>query len=327
MFCPRQYLASASPWLLFTNATYNTPQILQLYAIDDHVARGRSYCQLLLTASSEDIYFTHVNKTVTITLLDDDSAALIVTKGTLIALQPSSSQQSMQLMINEGSSGQFDISLHSRPLFSVSAVFTMASSRITINSAVHFTPATWNVTQPVAVTAPHNGIVEGPKWDFVTISLDTDDSTYSTLSYGIGVLVIDTDTPDVFQVSPPLTNTTDRGGSAEVHVILVLPITGPVHVSIFTNRQDIATASPSFLSFDPDQLGQVQTVMITGVKDDIITGNRSYEVLFVGTGSGVSNSVSVELIGIDTNYAALNCSKNYLIVNETGTCISNTLAQ
>jgi len=317
MYCPRQYLASSSAWLLFINDTYNTPQTLQLYAIDDNVARGSSYCQLLLTATSEDIYFNNANKTVTITLLDDDTAGLIVNKGTLVALQSSSSEVT-QLMINEGNSGHFDVSLRNQPLFNVSLVFTMASSRITINPAIHFTPVTWNITQPVSVTAAHDGIVEGPQWDFVTISFDSDDSTYSHLSFGIGFLVIDIDTPSVFQVSPPLSNTTDRGGTAEVHVILVLSISGPIHITTLISKDNVATTTPSFLTFDPDQLGQFQTVVITGVKDDIITGNRSYEVLFAASGSGVSDSVSVKLTGIDTNYAALNCSKDYLIVNETG---------
>ena len=142
--------------------------------------------------------------------------------------------------------------------------------------------------------------------------------TYSQLSFGIEFLVIDIDSPSVFQVSPPLSNTTDRGGTVEVHVILVLSITGPIHITTLISKDDAATAAPSFLTFDPNQLGQSQTVVITGVKDDIITGNRSYEVLFAASGSGVSDSTSIELTGIDTNYAALNYSKHYLIVNETG---------
>jgi len=315
IYCPRQYFVPASPSLIFSNVTYDTSQILQLYAIDDNVARGTSNCSLLVTASSEDVYFANVNRTVTITIFDDDSSGIIVNKGTLTALQSSGSQL-VQLMINEGTSGQFDISLHNQPLFNAAVVFLTTSSRIIINSTIHFTPATWNVTQSVSVSVPHDGIVESAQWVFVTISLDTNDATYSQLSRDIGLLVIDTDIPQVFQVSPPLTNTTDRGGSAELHVILVLPISSSIDISILISSNNIATASPSFLIFDPSQLGQAQTVTITGVRDSVITGNRTYNVLFVGSGN--VNSASVYLTGIDTDYAALNCSKQYLVVNETG---------
>jgi len=312
--CDRQYFIPKAPSLIFYNTSYSTAQTVQLHAINDNIMQGDTVCHLSLNASSDDIYFAGAHNNITIRLIDDDTAGIVVTAGSLLELQDDDSQ----LAISEGSTGYFGMSLHSQPLDAVDAIFEVASSRIIITTSANFTTHSWNSTQHVQLSAPSNGIAEGAKWDLLTISLATTDQEYLTLTREINFLVIDTDAPQVFQLSPPLANTTDRAGSATVSVILVLPISGPIHISIFTTSSGIATVQPSMITFTPDQLGHAQSVRITGVPDNIITGNQIYDVDFIASGSGVTTSASVELTNIDSDHAGLNCSKYYLVVNETG---------
>jgi len=306
---------------VFTNVSYATVQTLQLFSINDNSVEGDTSCELMVSASSHDIYFSGVHTSINITLLEDDSVGIIVTAGSLLSLQAGNSQ----LMIREGTTGYFGLSLHSQPLSNVSVAFTTASSRIIVTSSSKFTAASWNSTQQIWINAPSNGIVEGPKWDLLTITLISDDVLYNERSIAINFLVVDADMPDVFQVSPPLTDTTDRAGTTEVHVLLVWSIPGPIHITMPVNQQDIVTVSPPSLTFDPDQLGQSQSVIITGVPNNIITGNRTYDVSFIATGSGISDIASLEMLNIDTDIAELNCSKSQLIVNELGMFIGRLL--
>jgi len=311
--CERQHIVPASASFIFTNVTYSINQTLQIYANNDNVVRGNSICELVLQTSTKDPYFDHVMSNVTITLIEDDEAGIVITNGSLPSLQ----QDNSQLMIKEGTSGYFGIMLHSQPLDNVVALFSVASGRIHLSPSEEIHISQWNITQSVHVNAPENGIAEGPQWGHLTITLATTDQVYKNQKRDIDFLVLDDDIPEVFQVSPPLRNTTDRGGTAMLHVVLALAIDAPIHINIFSTRKNIATVQPSQLTFKPNQVGEFQSVEITGIVNNIITGNQTYDVRFEGTGIGLI-SASVALSNIDMDYAALNCSKSYLIVNELG---------
>jgi len=198
----------------------------------------------------------------------------------------------------------------------VSILFTSSDNHVNVTSAVLFTSSTWNITQHVIVYAMTAHSVQ---WHSITVTVNTTDTMYAALtSRELLILVTGADVKDVIQVSPPLSNTTDRGGQSHLFIVLTNNIPGPIHVTVQCSREDIVTWEPHTLSFTPSMFHTAQLVDVTGKSDHRITGNATYQVEFSAIGSTIAENMRVQLTQIDMDHAALNCSRQTLTVNETG---------
>jgi len=300
--------------ILFNFSTFDTPQTMQIQAIDNTDVEGDVRCVVQFEVKTQDVYFQNItNSEFMVTLVDDDVAGIVISNGSMQSLQ----QDNSQLMMYGGSTAFFDISLQSQPLADVSILFTSSDNHVNVTSAVLFTSSTWNITQHVIVYAM---TADTAQWHSITVAVNTTDRMYAALtSRELLILVTDADASDVIQVTAASSNTTDRGGQSRLFIVLMKNIPGPIHITVQCSREDIVTWEPHILSFTPSMLHSVQSVDITGIVDHIITRNISYQIEFSVTGSGIVEHVNMQLTQVDMDYAALNCSTHNLTVNEAGT--------
>jgi len=309
--CQRQYLVPASPVVTFNDLTYANPFGFQLFAVNDNLMQGNGSCVIVINSISSSADFNDLSASLVITVIDDDTAGIVMTNGSLHSLTADNSK----LMIYELTSGYIGVQLQSEPNADIT-IDSSTSSKALTSSDITISPDQWNTIQHLSITA---NSIASTEWVSLSLELQTADTRFQSLSYHIDVLVIDTGNPDVIQVSPALANTTDTANdTTQVYVILVHPIPGPITVSMSSSNPSLAYLSPSSIQITPDMMGVVNPVTITGVQDNIATGNQSFIAFFRASGSGVDTTVSLQLYHIDTDIPALNCTPKQVFVNETG---------
>jgi len=250
-----QRLAFHPQVIVFNLSTFDTPQTMQIQAIDNTDVEGDMRCVVQFEVQTQDVYFQNItNSEFMVTLVDDDVAGIVINNGSMQSLQ----QDNSQLMMYGGSTAFFDISLQSQPLADVSILFTTSDSHVNVTSAVLFKSSTWNITQNVSVYAM---TADSDQWHSITVTVSTTDKMFGALtSRELIILVADPNDSNVIQVfvSATLGNTTDRGETSRLFVVLMKTIPGLVNITVQCSREDIVTWKPHTLSFTPNMFHTAQ---------------------------------------------------------------------
>jgi gliding motility-associated-like protein len=150
--------------LTFTSANWNTPQTVKVTGVDDAIDHNDSATITIAVndASSADSFDALADKTVAITLTDDDTASFTVSKNTMT--------------INENAgTGTFTVVLDTEPTSNV--VFDITSSptgEATVSATeLTFTTANWNTAQTITVTGVDDNVTTN---DTAIISIAVNDS-------------------------------------------------------------------------------------------------------------------------------------------------------
>jgi len=148
---------TATPAVLtFTQANWDTPQAVQVQAVDDDVAEGAIHTTSLThKTESADPFYNGYEPTVSVTVTDNDIAGVALSQATL--------------NVGVGQTATYTIVLTSRPTSGVAidlvaggnASATGASCQDSDgnNDCVLFTPDNWNVPQTVTVRASGAGSI------------------------------------------------------------------------------------------------------------------------------------------------------------------------
>eukprot|EP00698_Gefionella_okellyi_P004951 TRINITY_DN1456_c0_g1_i3.p1 TRINITY_DN1456_c0_g1~~TRINITY_DN1456_c0_g1_i3.p1 ORF type:complete len:2371 (+),score=516.66 TRINITY_DN1456_c0_g1_i3:4402-11514(+) len=229
-----------------------------------------------------------------------------------------------RLLMHEGDSAWFDVSLHSIPAQTVTVAVTFDVTGVNVftgmtsnATALTFTPALWNVSQQAFVIAHGDGLITGALWATVTIAATSADPGFALLKQ-MRILVLDADGTKAVQMSPPHNSTVNS--FEQLVVILTHPIANAISVSLTSSDTTQGIVAPASLIIQPSQLGVPFYVNLTGLDDGVINfGDVLYWIDAHAFGTGVDQQISYWLYNIDVNFAGLNVSKSAIRVNETGT--------
>jgi hypothetical protein len=264
-------LATVSPGTLsFTAANYNVAQNVIVTGVQDADLVGGS---TTVTASAPGATSGSFGVNVT----DDDVQRAVV--------NPSA------LSLTEGGNSSFGVTLAFAPISNITVNVLSGNTGVaTVSPAtLTFTPANFNVSQTVMVTAPQDA-------DLVANSTSVTVSEASITPGSVVVDVTDNDVQTVL-VSPGSLNIAE-GASTTFGVTLGFVPTASTTVTLSSGSTAVATASPATLTFTPANYNLSQTVTVTATEDvDLVTSSTTISASAPGATSG---SVSVSQTDNDT---------------------------
>ena len=245
--------------LSFDNSNWNTAQTVTVTGVDDSIVDSDITYPLTLTASSSDNNFNNKTATVNITNTDNDTRAIIVTPSTVTTTEA-------------GGQTTFTVALNALPSNDVTINITgldTTEGTLSTNSLT-FTPSNWNTAQTVTVTGVDDVNVDSD----ITypLTLTSSDNNYQTAT--VNITNTDNDTAGITVNSSTVT-TTEAGGQATFTVVLNTAPSDTVTINI-TGDDTEGSLDKSSLTFTPSNWNTAQTVIVTGVDDNIVDGNQRY---------------------------------------------------
>ena len=190
--------------------------------------------------------------TLTITIVDDDTSAIVVDK--------------TFLGIDEEDTGTFTVQLGAKPTANVTVTVKSGDSGAATvsHSSLTFTPSTWDTTQTITVRGVNDSDSDGESTT-ITLTAESGDAKYEGLEKGVGVSVADNDTLGL-HVAPASLNV-DEGGTATFTVRLGTEPAANVAVTVASSDTNLATVSDTTLQFTTSTWNTAQTVTITAPQE------------------------------------------------------------
>ena len=217
-----------------------------------------------------------------LTLADDDVAGIVTS--------PATSATSRVRTSEDGSTATVDVVLATEPTGDVRMdVASSDTAQGTVSPAMlTFTATNWNTPQTVTLTGVDDnpGAPDGSQNYTVTLTVDTAntaDSVYDALSAAtIHARNLDDEADvEVSIASGTTLMTTEGGGTATFTVRLLSAPEGDVTVPLVSSDPGEGRVSPSPLVFTAANATTAQTVVVTGVDDEVDDGDEPYRI---GTG-------------------------------------------
>ena len=292
-------VATVSGALTFTTGTWGTVQTVTVTGVNNAVAGGDGSATVSHAVTGYGAVSTAASVTVTVT--DDDTAGVTVSKA--------------ELTVAEGSTGTYTVKLNTRPGGSVTVTPSSSAGTVaTVSGALTFTTGTWGTEQTVTVTGVNNDVAGGD--GSATVS-------HAVTGYGavtaasVTVTVTDDDTAGVTVSKAELT--VAEGATGTYTVKLNTRPGGSVTVTPTSSAGAVATVSGA-LTFTTGTWGTEQTVTVTGVNNAVAGADGSATVSHAVTGYGaVSMAASVTVTVTDDDTAGVTVSKAELTVAEGAT--------
>ena len=254
--------------LTFTNGNWDTPQTITVTAPQDAdvVSETPVITIAVNDGSSDDIFDPVTDKTVNVTVTDNDTAGFsIVQSGGTTAVTEG------------GATDSFTVVLTAQPATNV--VFNISSNdttSATVSAAtLTFTNGNWDTPQTITVTAPEDAdiISETP---VITVSVNdaSSDNAWDPLAdQTVNVTVTDNDTANISIVESGGTTAVTEGGATDsfTAVLTVQPTTDVV-LNVSSNDTTSATVSAAMLTFTNGNWDTPQTITVTAPEDvDLIS--------------------------------------------------------
>ncbi|WP_020467890.1 beta strand repeat-containing protein, partial [Zavarzinella formosa] len=275
-------------FLTFTPANWNVPQTVTVTGIDDQVADGnQAYSIILGAATSTDPNYNGLDPTdVSLTNLDNDTAGF-----SAVVVGSSTTTEG-------GGTASFTVTLNSQPTGDVTIpVSSSNTAEGTANTtSLTFTPANWNIPQTVIVTGVDDQVQDGNQPYTIVLGAATSaDPNFNGLDPAdVPLTNLDNDTAGVSVAVIGSATTTESGGTASFTVVLNSQPTGDVTIPVSSSNTSEGTASVTQLTFTPANWNIPQTVIITGVDDQVADGNQTYSIIL-----GVAVSSDPNFNGLD----------------------------
>lgn len=283
----------SSSTITFNADNYDTPQTITVEGMDDSEADdNQDYKINFGSITTNDYnYSKQVIPEVTITNTDDEKAS--------IAVSPTSG-----LSTNEGgTSTSFNVVLSTKPGTDVvvSGFSSDNTSECSVSGSLTFTPDNWDTPQQVTVSGIDDFSIDGPQNCVITSTTSTsDDSVYQNKTISpVTVINVDNDVAGFTIIPNGAAITTEGGSQAQFSIVMNTLPYGDVSVSgITTSDTTEATVSPMNITFTPSDWNTPQTIVLSGVDDNMEDGDINYTVVF-------PNSTSVHPSDSDYNGLAL----------------------
>ena len=297
--------------LTFTTATWNTPQTVTVAAVDDLLNQGNRTV-FIIHAANGGGYSSMPSRTLPVSIIDNDSAALV--------LSPSSVTVS-----ESGTSAQVLISLASQPGSTVTVAATSNDTAVatTAPAALSFSPGSWNVPQAFTVTGVDDGNVASGNRSFSVSLSASGDAGYAGISASISGLCLDNDSKNLLIATSGSLQVTEGSAQTASYTLRLSQVpSAPVTVTL-ANPDGYVVVSPLTVDFTSANWMTPQTVTVRAVDDAIAQGphqatiTHAWTSLDPGYVSSVSLSVAIP-VG-DNDIAGIAVTPNTgLITTEIG---------
>ena len=245
-------LTVAPETLTFNASNWNTPQAVTLTAVEDEVDRADFVDTLRFISESTDDSFDSLNKTLPVSVTDNDTA------GTVLS--------SESIALDEGTSETVTFGLTSQP--TAETVFEITSSQASISVApqtLAFNANNWYTPQTLTLTASADDNA-ADETGTVTIQARAAnaDTNYNSGSTSIAVQINDTNTPSLQATLP---SEITEGQSTSFDVALSSAPSQDVVLEVISSQSTLLTASPSTVSFNQSNWNQPQSVTVNAPND------------------------------------------------------------
>ncbi len=311
--------------LIFTSATWDTPQVVEITGVNDTKVDGDVAFALeaIVSATDDEAYKSATPVTVSGVNRDDDKAAIVISPLTGLSV------------IESGTTTTFAVSLTAEPKANVTiAVASSDVSEVSVSpSVVEFTPANWSTPKVVTLTGVDDAISDGPK----VVTITTAPAVSSDLAYSgqnpddVAVTNVDNDMAG-FAVTPTSgLSVSETGTTATFTVALLTKPTASVTFPIASSAVSAATVSPASLTFTTTNYATPQTVTITGVDDQLADGLQNFTIVLgaaTSTDSNYNGANPADVSGatIDDDIAGVTVTPSTAVsVSETGTTATFTV--
>ena len=249
--------------LTFTPANWDTAQTVTVAAAQDAdaVNDAASITHAVVASRSADEFDAVNIAGVAVTVTDDETAGVTVSKSTLT--------------VDEGGSGSYTVVLNLQPTSDVVINVTKSgSSDVTPDTdtgtsgnqtTLTFTRANWDTAQTVTVAAAQDAdAVDGVAAIAHAVVAAQSANEYDAVSIA-GVAVTVTDNDAGVTVSPA-TLRIPEGGSATYTVVLDAQPASDVVITVSSDNSDV-TVSPATLTFTPSNWSTAKTVTVAAAQD------------------------------------------------------------
>ena len=265
--------------LTFTTSNWNVAQTVTVTGVDDVLIDGTQTATMkvsVVPASSDDAFDAVANRTVSVSVGDDDAAGFSVV------------QSSGSTSVNESGAGTtdtFTVVLNKQPnsnvVFSLTGVDSTEASLSA--STLTFTTSNWNVAQTVTVTGINDDLDDNDQTSTVNIAVNDglSDNNFDPLAdQTVTITTVDNDVSDVVVTqSGGATSVSETGTTDTLSVQLAAQPTSNVVLTVSSTDVGEATVSASTLTFTTSNWNVAQTVTITGINDGFADGIQQPTIL------------------------------------------------
>jgi hypothetical protein len=252
--------------LVFTPATWNTPQTVSVAGVDDADIDGSQGYFVTLDAASADTAYDGTSGAVAATNADDDSASLVLSGGPLATSE-------------SGASASFGVRLSSLPGANVTVTLTSTrpGEALPAVQTLSFTPANWNTPQNVTVQGQDDMLVDGDRSFAITLATTSADSHFHGLTDSVAGSNGDNDAAGLV-LGDTLLRTGEDGRSASTTVRLGSQPSSNVTLTLQSGDSGEGRLSTTSLVFTATDWNQPRTITVTGVDDTLVDGTVRYPV-------------------------------------------------
>ena len=260
------------PSVTFSPANWRTSQRVTVTGVDDTEQDGPvSYTINTSAVMSDDSAYRGLGvEDVSVVNMDDDTPGI-----TVIAMPPLVTQEN-------GTNATFSIVLNTQPTADVTIPISSSdTTEGTLSaSSLVFTSSNWRTPQTVTVSGQNDDLDDGDiSFDIVLAAAISTDPDYQGLDAAdLSVTNLDDDTAGV-QVTPTTGLTTsEAGGTATLEIVLTSEPIGDVTVNLMSTDVSEGALSAGSLTFGPADWNLPQTVVVSGVDDGVVDGDRPYNI-------------------------------------------------
>ncbi len=309
--------AAAANTLTFTTGNWKTAQTVTVTGVDDETDAERS--TTISHAITGGGYDSVRIASVSVTLIDNDGAGVTVSETGVTVTETGGTTVTTEA----GGSDTFIVVLDTQPKAAVTIGVTSSDGsegRVSPAQLV-FTTGNWDAAQIVTVTGVDDRLEDGDRsYNVVLAAATSTDANYNGVDPNdIAVINVDDDTVGVTVStnSVLVTEATGAGRTVTYTVVLKTSPTNTVTITPTSGDSNVATVSAP-LTFTIIDWHLPQIVTVTGIHDDIDTGDRTTTITHRASGGGY-DSVRIASVGVtltDDDTAGVTVSKSRVTVTE-----------
>ena len=300
----------------FTTDNWNIPKTVTVEGVPDNADDGDQTATVTTgSCVSADTNYNGLNLAdVTVTNLDQDTRGVHVNPRVVATSET-------------GTQGIFTVVLTTVPTADVTVpVVVDNTAEGTVSTAsLTFTTANWNVNQTVVITGLDDQVNDGDVTYRVLLGAATSaDLNYNQLPVPyVSVTNLDNDASGIVVTATTALQTTEQGGTAAFTVVLTSQPTADVAIPISSSDVTEGVPSAARLIFTASNWNVPQTVLVSGVQDNVADGDVVYRVV---TGQTVTADASYA--GLDAEDVTLtntdDDSVGYTVTPASGLATSET---
>lgn len=286
---PEDFTLTTSSVSFAIGATAASTQPVSVNIVDDAVAETSESFSLQLSSAGAPPYVGFGAASTTLTIVDNDTPGVTVTE-----------TDGVTAVAEGGASDNILVVLNSQPSGNVSIALT-GTQVATAPDTLVFTPANWNVSQQMTVSAIDDAIDEdSPHAGSVAFAITSLDANYQGLAVpALAVSVQDNDTAGINLVQTDGTTAVTEGAGSDTYtIVLTSEPTADVTVVLTTGAQ--IQVSPGSLVFNASNWNSPSTLTVSAVDDNIVEGPQTAMIAHVvSTADPIYASQSIPTVSVD----------------------------